>query len=62
MPTKQGWRVIEPCDGDHSIRRAHFFQKGCGLFAHDTDSTVYWKEDDQHHIVWIKGFVQFIGL
>ena len=62
MLTAQGYRVILPCDSDRSIQRALFFQEGCGLLSYDTDSTVYWKEDQQHHIVWTKGFVRFIGL
>jgi hypothetical protein len=59
---KQGFVLDGPCETNHTINRAHFFQKGIGSLPYDTSATVYWKIDEQHHIVWTKGFLAHSGL
>jgi hypothetical protein len=57
--TEQGFRPIEPCQNDATVRRADFTGpvRG-GLF--EINAVVYWKAQDAT-LVWTKGFVSFRG-
>lgn len=60
--TAQGFSLVKPCETDQTIQRASFFQKGTGILPYDIFASVYWKIDDQRHIIWTKGFVSYSGL
>jgi hypothetical protein len=56
----QGFKPLEPCRDDGTIRRAHFSGPTHGaLFA--INAVVYWKTRNDT-LVWTKGFVSFNGL
>jgi hypothetical protein len=56
----QGFRPLEPCRNDATIRSAHFSGPTSGaLFA--INAVVYWKTQNDT-LVWTKGFVSFNGL
>jgi hypothetical protein len=55
----QGFKPLEPCRNDATIRSAHFSGLTRGaLFA--INAVVYWKTENDT-LVWTKGFVSFDG-
>ena len=58
----QGFKLLSHCRGDTSIHAAAFNQRGGSLFAYPLTANVFWKVDDDGHILWTRGFVRYNGL
>jgi hypothetical protein len=60
--TSRGFKMDAPCKNDSTVQRASFYQKRTGIITTYAGAVVYWKIDDQHRIVWTKGYVSYGGL
>jgi hypothetical protein len=58
--TSRGFKVLEPCRSDLSVRRASFRQRGGGgLAVYPMTAIAYWKVDEANVVEWTRGFVFF---
>ena len=57
--SEQGFKPLEPCQNDATIRSAHFKGPTRGALF-DINAVVYWKTQSGT-LVWTKGFVSFDG-